>query len=353
METVLSLYLDTHLPLPCQTLHSEADSVHPNPNPTATTTRDPPISSELQSSRSLQSVKTPSKVSVSNVASNEGEDHLVSEAAVCQQDGATLVGQIKDDSEAKKDDMGSAMDAQVLQIPAETHCVVVPEENQTTGSGSIHSSASASIVTSPPPPNCIPTSSVSQVKLKSNLPPGEHHNKEGVDQATNVLESNRLGPISSMYSLCKSLSSRLLTKALEIFSFLMYIIRRSLNPLSPQAFIELAKEREQSMPLSNVLLSLGSEVSKKNCPQLWACNEGTQMAILSLFGGGMERFLWKELHEVVYSDENWTRALYHLRHTLWPGGKLMSSTREKQREEKRDYLKEKAAESFKKFLPSM
>jgi len=106
------------------------------------------------------------------------------------------------------------------------------------------------------------------------------------------------------------------------------------------------------MPLSNVLLSLGSEVSKKNCPQLWACNEGTQIAILSLFGGGMERFLWKELHEVVYSDENWTRALYHLRHTLWPGGKLMSSTREKQSEEKRAALKKKAAESFKKFLPN-
>ena len=351
METVLSSYLNTHLPLPCQSLRSEPDPAHPNPHPTATTTIDPPISSQI--SRSLQSVKTPGNII--DLASYADEDRAVLEVAVGQPDGAVLVGQTRDDSPAKKDEAGNATDAQVLRMP---RSVVTPEENQTVGSDSVHSFASsASTIPSPALPSCIPTGSISQVNLKSNLksnyPHGNEHSKPGDNQAAGIHESNRLTRISSMYSLCKFLSSRLLTKALEIFSFLIYIIRQSMNPLSPQAFIKLAKEREQSMPLSNVLLSLGSEASKKNCPQLWACNEGTQIAILSLVGGGMERFLWKELHEVVYSDENWTRALYHLRHTLWPGGKLKTSMRDEQSEEKRTDLKKKAAESFKKFLPSM
>ena len=66
----------------------------------------------------------------------------------------------------------------------------------------------------------------------------------------------------------------------------------------------------------------------------------------------MERFLWRELKLVVFDEVNWTRALYNLRHTLWPQGILIDGATRKRSEAEIDQLKRKAADAFKNFLPS-
>jgi hypothetical protein len=138
----------------------------------------------------------------------------------------------------------------------------------------------------------------------------------------------------------------------RLVSLVRYIVRRGLDPITQHSTLTIAKEQEQRVPLTNALLSLGTEASSKHCPELWACSEDTQLALLVAVGGASERYLWKELKEVVYAEENWARALYHLRHTLWPGGEIMKASKRVLSEKERLKKKQEAAEAIKGFLPS-
>ena len=139
---------------------------------------------------------------------------------------------------------------------------------------------------------------------------------------------------------------------MHLASLVRYIVRRGLDPITQYSTLTIAKEQEQRIPLTNALLSLGTEASSKHCPELWACSEDTQLALLVAVGGASERYLWKELKEVVYTEENWARALYHLRHTLWPGGEIMKASKRVVSEKERLEMKQKAADAIKNFLPS-
>ena len=158
----------------------------------------------------------------------------------------------------------------------------------------------------------------------------------------------------SLRSLCIRLQLTLkwfLSKLIAVASYLVFVVNQvATGP--PQTTQKLAKEQEYRTRMTNTLFSLGAEASRMHCPKLWATGENTQLAILAILGGGMERFLWKELHETVYSEENWARALFHLRHTLWPGGKLDDFRRKQRNEDERMKIKINAAEAFKDFLPS-
>lgn len=135
-------------------------------------------------------------------------------------------------------------------------------------------------------------------------------------------------------------------------SLVRYIVRRGLDPITQHSTLTIAKEQERRIPLTNALLSLGTEASSKHCPELWACSEDTQLALLVAVGGASERYLWKELKEVVYAEENWARALYHLRHTLWPGGEIRKASKRVLSEKERLKMKQEAADAIKEFLPS-
>ncbi len=175
--------------------------------------------------------------------------------------------------------------------------------------------------------------------------------------SASVSQSTSLAKVKQITSLVtsrvKRYLSQLVSLTLELLLLVQNIIQKGLSPLTHSTTISLAQEQKQKVPLSNALLVLGSEVSKKHCREVWACGENTQLAVLVLVGGGMERFLWKELKEVVYSEQNWARALYHLRHTLWPRGKLMESSKKNLSEQERTELKNQAADAIKMFLPSV
>ena len=138
----------------------------------------------------------------------------------------------------------------------------------------------------------------------------------------------------------------------KIISWVIFIMLKGLEPYSdPNLRIVIQIEKKRS-PLTNALFCLGSEASARHCPRLWVCAQNTQLSLLVLAGGGMERYLWRELRLVVCDEVNWTRALYTLRHTLWPEGKFLKSSRKKVSEAELEQLKRKAADAFKKFLPS-
>ena len=132
------------------------------------------------------------------------------------------------------------------------------------------------------------------------------------------------------------------------------IVYQSSLPLSQRTLETLTKTQQAANPLSDILLSLGTEASRNHCTELWATDRSTQMAVLTLFGGGIDHFLTHELHIVVEKEQAWMRALYHLRHTLWVDGskELDRSPRERLSEWEREERKREAASAFKKFLPS-
>ena len=163
---------------------------------------------------------------------------------------------------------------------------------------------------------------------------------------------NRKSPVLSTYLKCKQLLLRLLIILKHLMSFILYMVREGFPATRPKTSSELLRKLQRTAPMTNALLSLAKEASRRNCPQLWATNETTQIAILTLVGGGTERFLQKELHELLDNEETWCRSLYHLRHTLWPGGVFDRSPRKQKSEEKKAELKREAAEAFKQFLPS-
>jgi hypothetical protein len=146
---------------------------------------------------------------------------------------------------------------------------------------------------------------------------------------------------------------RVLVYTHQFISWLVFILQKGFEPFSKESTLALMAVERHRSPLTNALFSLGSEVSARPCPQLWACAQNTQLALMVLAGGGVERFLWRELKLVMCEEVSWTRALYSLRHTLWPGGVFVKSNKKKLSEAELEQLKRKAADAFKKFLPSM
>lgn len=132
------------------------------------------------------------------------------------------------------------------------------------------------------------------------------------------------------------------------------ILTHYLSPTSQDTLLSLSKDQHLLHPLSNTLLALGTEASTLYCRELWATDTATQLSLLTLVGGAMDRFLMQELKTVVYEERNWVRALYHLRHALWVEGhkELDRSPREKLSVEEQRLRKKAAADAFKKFLPS-
>lgn len=139
----------------------------------------------------------------------------------------------------------------------------------------------------------------------------------------------------------------------RFITWVIFILLKGLEPFSKKSTFALMAVERQRSPLTNALFCLGSEVSSRPCPHLWACAQNTQLSLLVLVGGGVERFLWRELRVLLHDEVNWTRALYSLRHTLWPGGVFMKSKKTRPTEEELEQLKRRAANAFKKFLPSM
>lgn len=157
---------------------------------------------------------------------------------------------------------------------------------------------------------------------------------------------------SVVLSKVQSLVYNFLLYAHRAITWVIFIIQKGVEPFSKPNIHALIEAERRNSPLTNALFSLGSEASARNCPRLWACSQNTQLALLVLAGGGIERFLWRELKLVVSDEMNWSRALYTLRHTLWPGGTLLKSSKRKLSEAELEQLKRKAADAFKKFLPS-
>ena len=158
-----------------------------------------------------------------------------------------------------------------------------------------------------------------------------------------------------------SLFPRAKTHLLRLYMFVLRYVAMTISilhlcsqPVSPLTLATLTRRQEREDPLSNVLLALGTEAARMHCEELWVTDHSTQLATLTLLGGTVDRFLFRELTTVVTCEENWVRALYHLRHTLWVDGREGRSRTDRERltEDEREGRKREAVESFKKFLPS-
>lgn len=132
------------------------------------------------------------------------------------------------------------------------------------------------------------------------------------------------------------------------------IVRQCSVPVTRDNLEMLSNSQRVDNPLSDILLSLGTEASQSHCKELWVTDGSTQLAVLTLLGGAMDRFLKQELRIVIEKEENWVRMLYRLRHTLWIGGarELDRTPRERLTDSEREERKRGCVKAFKKFLPS-
>ena len=186
-----------------------------------------------------------------------------------------------------------------------------------------------------------------------------------VHSPTPTLENTSKSDITAATTTPPQAPPHFLTRVKYYLFFLtsrtLYLIRSAMDilhhcslPFTPHTLETLHKQQHSEHPISDTLLSLGTEASKRHCRDLWATDKSTQIAILTLLGGAIDRFLMKELHMVAEKEQNWMRALYNLRHTLWVEGlkQLDRSPKEKLTEGEREDRKRQAVEAFKKFLPS-
>jgi hypothetical protein len=139
-----------------------------------------------------------------------------------------------------------------------------------------------------------------------------------------------------------------------VFRTIVTVVCQCSIPFTQHTLTSLTRSQQQTNPLSDVLLALGTEASGRHCPELWATDKSTQTALLTLVGGAIDRFLSEELQSVVKKEENWMRMLYRLRHVLWVEGcnDLDRSPRETLTEGEREERKKEAMAAFKKFLPN-
>lgn len=328
-EDVVSAYLNTHLPLPCHTFNS-LYSTHTRTNvaPPATVPAPPqPLTIPLGASPS-QSLTSTSSIG------HEREFPAVDESIDSYSEAA--VEAIYDTPSEAPPKVAAANPSILLTTRQHSPVSYDDEEGQTTGM--------AYPTSIPNEQHTGTTTSQVSAQQEENTPPRP--------SSHNPLPERIQTLVSFLASHVKHYLSYLLSHVIRLSLLVIHIIMKGLSPLSSATTIGLAQEQKEKVPLANALLVLGSEVSRKHCQELWVCGENTQLAVLILVGGGMERFLWKELKEVVYCEQNWARALYHLRHTLWPEGKLMEGSKKKLSDQERTELKKNAAEAIKIFLPS-
>ncbi len=184
-----------------------------------------------------------------------------------------------------------------------------------------------------------------QVTFLGNAPPQVTATED--QQVMDKAQINSSGE-SYLVSKMKSLLYKCLVFTHKFITWTAFIIQQGIAPKRNSH--ALIKAKEKCSPLANTLFGLGSEASIRHCPELWACCQDTQLALLVLAGGGVEKFLWKELEELIFEETNWLRCLYSLRHTLWPEGVLSKFPgREKDIDGE---AKKKARDAIKKFLPS-
>ena len=135
---------------------------------------------------------------------------------------------------------------------------------------------------------------------------------------------------------------------------ILSVIRQCSQPFTQHTLHTLTLSQHHANPLSNTILSLATEASRRHCPELWVTDRSTQTAVLTLVGGAIDCFLTAELKEVVEKEEKWVRVLYRLRHMLWVDGRgeLDRTPRDTLTQEEREERKKMAVTAFKKFLPS-
>ena len=222
------------------------------------------------------------------------------------------------------------------------------------------------------PPRCQHLQSVHTATCR----PGSALGQDAVDTALESVGSRAsLGSLSSDHSFeeesfttgCSQYSSslhtalpaagsarpllfRMMAFLQKLFSTLLYVVREGLRPVTMETTHRLAVEQAEAFPLTSALLCLATEATAHHNPRLWLNNESTQLALL-LAAPATEKFLSTQLTQIVYCEENWVRVLFHLRHTLWPGGEgggEGNSAKQTTAE-----LKEKAVAAVKKFLPGV
>lgn len=337
MEPLLSSFLNTHLPLPCRTLHTP-ERLHSRPSHTQ-----PSATPTLSGSKEGDSIIVSGMESVPVEAEKSVGD--LPEGSV----GSSLILDPDIEMAADHESLHSASSAQLsFEEGLNTLTSETPE-----WCGSWREGAELEGSHSQPIPGTGQERSLDG--SKDGLQFGNHRRCD-IQQVSQVPQSSSSKSLNSVtkstWERRKAQFYHLLSKLQQQVWYVVYVVGVALTGITPEASAELMRRQAKVVPLTNALFSLGTEVSRLHCPELWVTGGDTQLAVSVMVGGGIERFLWKELHELVYSEENWARALYHLRHTLWPGGTLDKSRRRKRTDEEREERKQEAAKAFKKFLPS-
>ena len=184
---------------------------------------------------------------------------------------------------------------------------------------------------------------------------GCHGNGISLETVTVPTQTQSRDPASeSFLARAKSHLLRFCSLAVIVIRTAVSVIRQCSISFTQRTLTSLTRSQQQRNPLGDVLLALGTEASRRHCPELWVTDRSTQTAVLTLVGGAIDRFLSTELREVVMKEESWMRALYKLRHTLWvEGGRELDRTpRETLTEGEREERKKEAIAAFRKFLPS-
>ena len=304
MESVLSSFLNTTLPLPCRNLHT-----------TTTAT----------GSRTSRSQTGQTSLSNSNSTHSERRKPVLTKAATIGENPSNESS--REEGEERRRTVSLSDNDRLLMRGADCNLPIETENN---------------------------------VKLtENNCFSGCHEN--GI--ASRKICQDGVNPVATATHSSEKLPfiTKVKHRLASFISFLLYfirtaipIVRRCSLPFTRDTLATLTRSQQRNNPLSDVLLALGTEASQRHCRELWATDGSTQTALLTLVGGAMDRFLSEELRIVMRKEGNWMRILYHLRHTLWVEGskELDRSRRETPTEEEREERKRAAAMAFKKFLPS-
>uniref|UniRef100_A0A1X7V9E2 PX domain-containing protein n=1 Tax=Amphimedon queenslandica TaxID=400682 RepID=A0A1X7V9E2_AMPQE len=161
--------------------------------------------------------------------------------------------------------------------------------------------------------------------------------------------STRTGPVASTASDSITVQDVMQLIPTAVWSF----FSRELGRGVVDDHVTLAAEREAESPLMNSLLSLANEATRTTSPELWITSEGTQLGILGICGDTLDSYLMNELLEVVSDETRWARALYNLRHLLWPnGGELSLSSTPPLTDTQKRQQRQEAVDEIKNFLPN-
>ena len=302
MESVLSSFLNTTLPLPCRNLHT-----------TTTAT----------GSRTSRSKTGQTSLSDSNSTHSERRKPVLTKAATIGENPSNESS--REEGEERRRTVSLSDNDRLLMRGADCN-LPIETENKTENScffSGCHENGIAS--------RKIGQDGVNPVSTAT-------HSSEELPFITKVKNRLALFVSSLLYFIRTAIP----------------IVRRCSLPFTRDTLATLTRSQQRNNPLSDVLLALGTEASHRHCRELWATDGSTQTALLTLVGGAMDRFLSEELRIVMRKEGNWMRILYHLRHTLWVEGskELDRSRRETLIEEEREERKRAAAMAFKKFLPS-